>query len=116
MSARILKWVGGTLFAGTAIGMSVYFARVGLERADQAASVISAFVALAGLALAIYAMVRDRRAGEQAPAAGGPSEVRNTISGGTFHGPVTQGRDFDQIALGSPPPRSSDEPGSTTAG
>jgi hypothetical protein len=37
--------------------------------------------------------------------------VANTISGGTFHGPVLQGRDFTGLTFGSPapPPRASPE-------
>jgi hypothetical protein len=30
--------------------------------------------------------------------------VTNTISGGTQHGPVLQGRDFSNITFGAPPP------------
>jgi hypothetical protein len=42
--------------------------------------------------------------------------VTNTISGGTFHSPVQQGRDFNGLTFGSPAPqestpRSSQEPG-----
>ena len=29
-------------------------------------------------------------------------DVTNTISGGTFHGPVLQGRDFSGLTFGSP--------------
>jgi hypothetical protein len=31
-------------------------------------------------------------------------DVRNTISGGTFSGPVLQGRDFSGLTFGGPPP------------
>jgi hypothetical protein len=31
-------------------------------------------------------------------------DVANTISGGTFHGPVLQGRDFTGLTFGSPTP------------
>jgi hypothetical protein len=37
----------------------------------------------------------------EVPAAG---DVTNTISGGTQHGPVFQGRDFSGLTFGSPPP------------
>ncbi|WP_371782851.1 hypothetical protein [Streptosporangium subroseum] len=101
--------------------MGVYFARVGLEQADQSASVIGAFIALASLALALYGTLTDRRAdptSELAPDAAatpnnkktemlGSGGARNEISGGgTFYGPVMQGHDFDHITLGSlAPPR-----------
>ncbi|NYI03862.1 hypothetical protein [Allostreptomyces psammosilenae] len=34
----------------------------------------------------------------------GDGEARNTISGGTFHGPVLQGRDFSGTSFTTPPP------------
>jgi hypothetical protein len=36
----------------------------------------------------------------------GAGDVKNTISGGTQHGPVLQGRDFGNITFGAPPPDS----------
>jgi len=42
---------------------------------------------------------------EQAePIRSGTGNVTNTISGGTQHGPVLQGRDFGNITFGAPPP------------
>ncbi|MEU4836360.1 hypothetical protein [Streptosporangium sp. NPDC023615] len=38
----------------------MYLARVGLQAADQWASVIGVFVALAGLGVAVYGVVADR--------------------------------------------------------
>ncbi|WP_326585458.1 hypothetical protein OG889_45190 [Streptomyces sp. NBC_00481] len=43
----------------------------------------------------------------------GDGEVSNTISGGTFSGPVLQGRDFSGISVTTPPPPPS--PGTNTA-
>ncbi|GAA3124188.1 hypothetical protein [Streptosporangium carneum] len=156
MSGRVLKWVGGVLFAGTAIGMGAYFYRVGLEDADRWGSVIAAFIALAGLAMALFGTrtaPRDTRAGSDAdhsashpapastPADTGkdtgkgtgkgavespmegaagdaaapgdaaaeetaPGGVRNEITGGTFHGPVIQGRTISHVAFGPPTPSS----------
>ncbi|MET7296410.1 hypothetical protein ABZS79_30600 [Streptomyces griseoloalbus] len=34
----------------------------------------------------------------------GDGEVHNTISGGTFHGPTLQGRDFSGASFTTPPP------------
>ncbi|MEU2491069.1 hypothetical protein [Streptomyces sp. NPDC007883] len=42
----------------------------------------------------------------------GDGEVDNTISGGSFSGPVLQGRDFSEITFTSPPPTA---PGNGTA-
>ncbi|MEV7969366.1 hypothetical protein AB0O34_25770 [Sphaerisporangium sp. NPDC088356] len=122
MSGRVLKWAGGALFAGAAITMGVYFARVGLDDADRSASVIGAFIGLAGLVLALCGTFGTRRTGRaQAPpepmtrvAPGGTppgdqngtGRVRNEITGGTFHAPVIQGRDMRGVAPGAPTPQS----------
>lgn len=34
----------------------------------------------------------------------GDGEVHNVISGGTFHGPAVQGRDFSGVSFTAPPP------------
>ncbi|MFI7057427.1 hypothetical protein ACIBLB_35675 [Streptosporangium canum] len=115
MSGHVLKWVGGALTAGAAVGMGVYFHRVGLEQADQSASMIGAFIGLAGLALALHGTLTARRTGPAStsvvdaaaaldhattgkPDLGG---VQNEIGGGTFHGPVIQGRDISHTTFGS---------------
>ncbi|MEV5957013.1 hypothetical protein AB0M11_25145 [Streptomyces sp. NPDC051987] len=53
-----------------------------------------------------------RRWHEEAQRVHTGGEVHNEISGGTFHGPVQQGRDFSGLALTSPPPA----PGPRTPG
>lgn len=42
----------------------------------------------------------------------GDGEVHNEISGGTFHGPAVQGRDFSGVSFTTPPPIT---PGSPSA-
>ncbi|MET8143559.1 hypothetical protein ABZU32_24935 [Sphaerisporangium sp. NPDC005288] len=74
MAQRALIWGGAAVAVAAAAGLGVYFARVGLDAADKLASVIGVFVALAGLGVAVYGMVADRRAGvvrQQAEATGG---------------------------------------------
>lgn len=113
MSGRVLKWSGGALTAGAAIGMGVYFTVVGLDKADKLASVIGAFIALAGLTLAAYGTVTARRPDspqQPLPAERTPGAVHNEIHGGTHNGPVIQGRDFGQVTFGSPPPQPSPPP------
>ena len=61
MPGRFLKWVGIALFIATASGMALYFSQRELQEADQSASVISAFIGLAGLAMAVYGTLADRR-------------------------------------------------------
>jgi hypothetical protein len=117
MHGPVVKWVGIVLFVGAAVGMGTYFTQVGLEQADQTASVIGAFIALAGLGLTAYGMFVIRRADYAARAntvassdkeADGKldlSRVHHEISGGTFHGPVMQVGDVDSISFGSSQPR-----------
>lgn len=61
MGKRVLRWVSGLLAGAALIGLGMYFREVGLEDADQTASVIGAFVGLGGLALAAYSIVLARR-------------------------------------------------------
>lgn len=98
---------GGVVLATlTAIGLGVYFIGFGLDEADKLASVIGAFIGLAGLATAVYGTVRDRRHGpsaQQSSAPGNtPGTVHNEIHGGTHYGPVIQGRDLDHVVFVSP--------------
>ncbi|MEU8378139.1 hypothetical protein [Streptosporangium sp. NPDC048865] len=55
--------MGIALFIAAASGMALYLSRRELQEADQSASVISAFIGLAGLALAIYGTLADRPIG-----------------------------------------------------
>ncbi|MGP4095126.1 hypothetical protein [Nonomuraea sp. KM90] len=106
MAGRVAKWTGGALFAVAAVGMGAYFLHVGLAKADQTASVVGAFVGVAGLALALYGTLTTRRANAAAPIPGtcagpdNPAAVHNEISGGVFDGPVVQSRDVHQINFG----------------
>ncbi|HEX3958178.1 MAG TPA: hypothetical protein VHZ03_16330 [Trebonia sp.] len=77
-----------------AIGMGIYFAEVGLDKATDVATVVGLFVALAGLVVAVYGI----RAGRADPAPGSAAEpatgdaVTNVITGSTINGTVIQGR------------------------
>jgi hypothetical protein len=116
MSARVAKWAGGALTAAAAGGLGVYFTAVGLDKADKLASVIGAFIGLAGLALAAYGTITDRRPDQPPPAenppeaTSTPGTVHNEIHGGTHHGPAIQGRDIGQVTLGTPPPQPTPPP------
>ncbi|MFF4617730.1 hypothetical protein [Nonomuraea jabiensis] len=57
MHRRILIWAGVVVTVAAMAGLGVYFWRVGLDDADKLASVIGAFVALAGLGTAVYGLV-----------------------------------------------------------
>jgi hypothetical protein len=105
MSARVAKWAGGALTAVATAGLGVYFTTVGLDKADKLASVIGAFIGLAGLALTAYGTITDRRPDQPPPVESTPGAVHNEILGGIRLGPVLLGRDFGQIALGTPRPQ-----------
>ncbi len=51
---RLVLVAGMLVLGGVAAGLGVFLARQGLERADKSASVVGAFIGLAGLAVAVY--------------------------------------------------------------
>ncbi|GAA4186568.1 hypothetical protein GCM10022252_18770 [Streptosporangium oxazolinicum] len=96
MSKRVQVWCGAAVAFAVLVGLGVYFLSVGLDRADKVASVIGAFVGLAGLGLALHGMLSA-----PAQAVGG---VHNEISG-TVHGDSIQARDIHGgITFGGPDP------------
>lgn len=113
MSRRTAKWVGVILAAGSALGMGSYFITIGLDKADKLASVAGAFIGLAGLILAIYGFARGGQSdlpAEQPPAATVQREdMHNEIRGGTYHGPVLQGRNFGAIKFNLTSPEHSSQ-------
>lgn len=54
-------WAGGVVTVGAMAALAVYFAVVGLERAEKIATVLALFIALAGLALAVPGLLEMRR-------------------------------------------------------
>lgn len=56
MGRRGLGWGGVVVAAAALAGLGVYFAKVGLEEADQLASVLGLFVAVVGLGVAIFGL------------------------------------------------------------
>lgn len=80
------RWVWISLMAaGGLVGaLGVVFVVLGLDRADQLASVVGVFVGLAGLGVSVYGVVLARRTGSPdppssaaapAPAAGGETII-----------------------------------------
>jgi hypothetical protein len=61
MRRRVLMWAGTGVTVVALAGLGVYFGVVGLEKADMLASVIGVFIAVAGLAVAVYALSGNRR-------------------------------------------------------
>ncbi|NUW34815.1 hypothetical protein HTZ77_25780 [Nonomuraea sp. SMC257] len=62
MRRRVLIWTGSLVALAALAGLGIYLWRVGLDDADKLASVFGLFVALAGLAVALYGLIADRRA------------------------------------------------------
>lgn len=118
MSGRTAKWVGGVLAAGAGLGMGAYFIAVGLDRADKLASVAGAFIGLGGLVLALYGVARERQQDvppeQLQPAEPTREATHNQIQGGTYYGPVIQGRDIGPVNIGSPPPKDAPQDSSCT--
>jgi hypothetical protein len=86
MSAQVWVRTGWVVVAAAVVGLGVHLALVGLDSADKIASVASLFVALAGLAVAVYGGALQRREQNQSPrvhrvAAGGDIRVFNGVYG-----------------------------------
>lgn len=61
MSGRVLAWVGSAVVVIAAAGLAAYLAVAGLSRANELAGVLSGFVALAGLGIAVYGVVQAHK-------------------------------------------------------
>jgi hypothetical protein len=86
MRNRVLAWGGAAVTALALTGLAVYLARVGLDKADKLASVISAFVAVAGLVVSGYGLARERghTSSPSAPAqpGAGPQTTKKQVNVG----------------------------------
>lgn len=61
MRDRGLAWGGGIAAVLAAAGLAVYVSFVGLYRANELAGVAGVFVALAGVGVAVYGVIRAHR-------------------------------------------------------
>ncbi|CAL9645350.1 hypothetical protein SUDANB95_06426 [Actinosynnema sp. ALI-1.44] len=77
-------WVVGGLVV-VAVGVGVVL--LGLEKADQVASVVGALAGVAGLAVALYGL---RRTTTPTPAPAPAATVTNTVENSTVHGSNVQ--------------------------
>ncbi|TDB83273.1 VWA domain-containing protein [Actinomadura sp. KC216] len=66
--------VGGLVTVGALAGTGMYLAAVGLDGADRPAGMIGLFLAVAGLGVAVYGLVANRRAGRRPPSGEHSSE------------------------------------------
>lgn len=113
MVGRLLVWGGGLVAVAAAAWLGVYFYLEGFKPTDTV-GVIGAIAGVAGLAVAVYgAVLAGRSSTPEAPATKsttGSGSTRNKISGGTFHGPVTQGRDISGPTFSGFAPPAKPEP------
>jgi hypothetical protein len=65
-------WGGAVVTVLALAGLAVYLAEIGLGKADELSSVIGVFVAVAGLAMSGYGLVRERRNATSAATPGPP--------------------------------------------
>ena len=89
MRGRVLAWAGGAVAVAAAVGLGVYFAVAGLDKADKLASVASMFIGLAGLVASVYGMLQARRdapGSSSAAVEGGQSDRRLDGRGGCHAG------------------------------
>ncbi len=113
-----MKWAGGLLTLVTAAVMGAYFAEVGLDKADKLASVIGAFIAFAGIVLAVYGTVtagpgRSAGPGKEPGAPSDTGNVHNEILKSPISGSkIVQAGRYDVQGPQSAPD-SPDEPGTT---
>jgi hypothetical protein len=56
MSRRSAGWIGCAATGGVVVGLIVYFAVVGLAKADEVATVVGALVGVAALAVGIWGL------------------------------------------------------------
>lgn len=91
MSSRGTRWAGGVVAVAVVVGLAVYFRAVGLDRADKTASVLGAFLGLAGLALSVYGVVGGRA---------GPSPASSPQPGGTAAGSASPSAEADPANTG----------------
>jgi hypothetical protein len=106
------RWsvVRGLLIVGVVVfALGRFLAGQHLAKADQWASVISMFLTAAGLAVAVYGVVQDRRSASSRTAERPVETVRNTITDAEVAGPALLVRDAQRVSLtGTPIPAPAD--------
>jgi membrane protein implicated in regulation of membrane protease activity len=82
MSGRVLAWVGGTLVIMAVAGIAAYLGVAGLSSASELAGIVSGFVGLAGLGVAVYGVVQAHNDAMASDSRGrsGEQSVTNTTA------------------------------------
>jgi hypothetical protein len=94
------------------VGLAVYLAEIGLGRANELSSVIGVFVAVVGLVMSGYGMVRERRRASSAatptPPGAQPQTVKRQINvardSATLYAVMDGTMNIEQDGSGSPRP------------
>ncbi|MFG2057850.1 hypothetical protein ACGFI9_27895 [Micromonospora sp. NPDC048930] len=93
---RVYVWLAGGLVVG---GLGYYFFRLGLDKADKAASVAGLFIGIVGLGISVYNAIAASRSAKDATRK--QSVVSSRISGDVFQASNVSG----SIKLNSGPSR-----------
>ncbi|AQZ66199.1 unnamed protein product [[Actinomadura] parvosata subsp. kistnae] len=104
MRKRVLVWGGAVVAAAALAALIVYFVRVGLDNADKLASVIGLFVAIAGLAVAVYGLRSQPQQPDEAAkpgtsASASASGTRSVAIGGDNSGVISTGDGATNIQM-----------------
>lgn len=95
---RVSIWLAGGLAVG---GLGYYFFRLGLDKADKAASVAGLFIGIAGLGIAIFNAIAASRSDQGAAPA--QSVTSSRVTGEVFQASKVSG----SIRINSEPSRKS---------
>ncbi|WP_326705383.1 hypothetical protein [Streptomyces cyaneofuscatus] len=93
-SQRIAAWVLATLFGLISLGLGIYLAKIGLEKANQLSGILGLFIALAGLAIAIWSALNARTA-IQSPRQGRSGGVHQSQRSGDNSKNIQAGGDIN---------------------
>lgn len=118
MRSRAGVLVGVVVTVLSATGLAIYFARVGLDRADKLASVLGTFVGLVGLAMAAYGLLQGRKSPPRADvpivpatnAVQGPATVKNEIRGPVQGSAIQAGTISGSVTINDPTPKHQETP------
>ncbi|MGA5442726.1 hypothetical protein ACPCKW_24850 [Streptomyces griseoincarnatus] len=93
-SQRIAIWALATSFGLACLGLGIYLAKIGLEKANQVSGIVGLFVALAGLAISVWGAINTRTA-MQSPNRSGGEPLRQSQRSGDNSKNIQAGGDIN---------------------
>ena len=114
MGSRFLIWSGVAVAVAATAGLAALFAVAGLGRADEVASVVGAFIGLAGIGVSVYGLVQARS--DAGPGPADDDADRQAVSGSTVSGRTVQVSKSAGGVTVRPSPRAPVPPAATAAG